>query len=830
MLRTRRLTATFALLAGLAIVGCGKPSAPPTMSGGAASGSKGEAGNGSANGHSTGNGAATGSNVDTASGNGKASAGSGWKDYPDVPFVPIMTEVDGIEIPRLQTKAESLQLKGEIPADVGNEQAKKSPSRPERGDWLVVRFNSEPKTLNPIVETSAVQTYISEYVQEALARLNPETLEYEPNTAEKWVAEDAVKLSPDYKGKERRVAVAGKDPAGEASIDYPKKAGEKDADAKIEAVTSNAAGQPAGNTWIGVYPVGKIVGAPINGYHLWSDKDGKATITGLVPGKYTVRVGAEVYGTTKKNDDGSLVVTPATPGNPLHEELKSTGGESLTLAKGEWSDVQAETVYTYFLRKDVKWSDGTPYTTKDILLGFATLKNEYVDGESLRVYYEDLIECDALDEYTVRMKYRQQYFKSFEFTMGVGAFAPPFHLFSGFFKENDQELTLDKLTPDEEKSQKKVSAWGQAFGKFFNTDDRYNLAPLGTGPYRIAKWSRGESVDLERNPTYWNKKRDGYLDKLIFRFIPDNVTAFQALRAGAVDFFWNMDTEQYHKDLAGPPEWFKGKYVKAKWYSPSFSYMGYNLLRPLFQDRRVRIALSLLFDKQEFLDKKIYGDAQIVSGSQYFFGPGYDHEVKPLAYDPETARSLLAEAGWVDTDNDGVLDKDGQKFSFEYLIPQGNKLAVERAAIYQKSLKDVGIRMEVREIEWASFIDRVKPKEFDIVGLGWAQPLESDPYQIWHGSGAGAEKRGSNHVSFSDPLADEIIEQLRLTLDPKKREKYNYSLHRILDREQPYQFLYLPMDHGAYHQRFRGVKWYRVRPGFDFTEWYVPKDEQVYKN
>lgn len=797
-------------------LGCSSSKSPPSS------------GETSANSKAPGNAGSTSETGSAGSASTSASAGTEesadgkvWKEFPDVPYVAVMTEIGGIRIPRLETKAQTLQLKGKLPADEGNAHAQAKPSKPEKGDWLVVRFNSEPKSLNPIVETSAVQTYIGEYVQEALARLNPETLEYEPNIAERWVTEDAVKLSSDYPGQERRVAVGDAQPAAEGTLDYPKKKDEndeKEKPAEIAVATFDKDGKPAPNTWIGLYPAEKIVGAPVSGYHYWSDAAGKFPVAGIVPGKYTVKVGAELYGKATKKDDGSLVVDTESP------------KASSTLKKGEWVDVQEQTIYTYFLRKDVKWSDGQPFTTKDMLFGFATINNSFVDGESIRVYYQDIIDCTALDDYTIRMKYRQQYFKSFEFTMGLSAYSPPFHVFAKFFEEDGKALTLDKLTKEEEESQKKVSVHGQAFGKFFNNDNRYNEKPIGTGPYMVDKWVKDDRVELVRNPNYWNKERGGYLDRLVFKFIPDNVTAFQALKSGEIDFFWNMDTEQYHRDLAGPPEWFSDKYVKAKWFSPGFGYVGWNLLKPKFQDQKVRVALGLLFDKQEFLEKKMYGDGAIVTGSQYYFGPGYDHAVKPLAYDPDAARELLADAGWIDSNGDGVLDKDGQPFQFEYLLPPGNKLGKERATIYQENLKNVGIKMEIREYEWASFIEKVKAKDYDVVSLGWAQPLESDPYQIWHSSGAGADKRGSNHVSFADPLADQLIEQLRLTLDEKKRSRINDSLHRILDREQPYMFLFLPMDHGAYHKRFRGVKWYRVRPGFDFTEWYVPKDEQTHKS
>lgn len=755
-----------------------------------------------------------------------------WPDAPDVPYLDVMTEVDGIAVPRLTVEQEALQLKGAIPVDANNPHAQGKPGEKVTGDWIRIRFNSEPKVLNSIIETSAVESYISAFIKEGLLRQNPETFEFEPHIAEKWVPEDSIKLSPTYPGKERRVAVEGATPEESLEISYELPTSKDVTPPKVTLVTFDGEGQPLSGVWVGIYPVGRILGAPTMGYHQWSDSEGKVSITGIPSGKYAVKVGAELYGLATQGDDGSLTVKAGTAENPLTAELSAAGIEALVLKKEEWQDVQRETYFTYYLRPEVKWSDGKPLTTKDLEFGYAVINNPTVDGDSLRTYYSDLIECKALSPHAIRMRYRQQYFKALEFTVGLSAYSPPFHLFESYFQAENppRQLTLEPLTEAEEKAQNKISAHGAAFGKFFNTDSRYNSQnPLGTGPYIFDRWDQGDRLELRRNKDYWLPERAAYLDRIVVRFIPDNVTAMQAFKAGELDFFWNITPEQFFEDLKGPPDWFKGKYVKAAWYTPMFNYFGYNMLRKQFQDRRVRLAMSLLFDKQEFLTEKLYNSGVVVSGSQYYFGPGYDHNVAPVGYDPETARDLLAEAGWVDTDNDGILDKDGLQMKFTLPMPKGNQVAEDRVQLFQKNLKSVGIQLDIQFLEWASFIDKIRAKDFDICTLSWATPVESDPFQIWHSSGAKPESRGSNHVSFANPLADELMERLRVTLDETTRMRIHHTFHRIIDREQPYTFLYCVTDFGAYHQRFRGVKWYRLRPGFDLTEWYVPQDEQVFK-
>ncbi len=746
-------------------------------------------------------------NVDAIEADGK------WIGYEDVPYVPVMTEVDGIEIPRIQKEKANITIIGELPKDEFNTYAT-SETTPVTGGQITIRAAAEPKTMNPIVETSAIQTYLGEWIQLALAQQNPETLEFEPSIASGWIKEDSVKLASNLANYERQISIGSDAPDEGLSVTF-----KNDEQTEIFQ-TYDQSGTLLGNTWVGFYATSKdMLGAPIAGYHFWSDAEGKLKISGLVPGTYDVKVGAELAGVTKLNEDGSLTVTPAANGNPLTEPV--------TLNAGEWSDIQRETVFTYSLNEKATWSDGKPFTTKDLEFGFAVINNPFVDGEAIRTYYADIVECKAIDKATLRLKYRTQYFKAFEFTMGLAFYTPPFHVFEQYLAEEGKQLTLENLQPEEEDAQDKISAHGQPFGKFFNTDDRYNQKPIGTGPYVIDKWIVSDRIEFVRNPSYWNTDDPAYLDRIIVKFIPDATTAMAAFRAGEVDFLWRMNNDQFFDELKDEPEWFKeNKHVKARWYSPSFSYFGWNMLNEKLQDRRVRIALKMLFDVDEFIQEKLYGAAVTVTGSQYYFGPGYDHSVTPIAHDPALAKELLSEAGWFDSNGDGVLDKNGEPLELEILFPPGNPTVDAQVAMVQENFKKAGITLATTQLEWASFIDKVKAKEPDVVRLGWAQALESDPFQIWHSSGATKESRGSNHVSFANDQADALIDQLRITLDPEKRKRIHWSFHRILDREQPYMFLYAAQEVAVYNSKFRGVKWYRLRPGFDLTEWYIPKELQ----
>jgi peptide/nickel transport system substrate-binding protein len=210
-----------------------------------------------------------------------------------------------------------------------------------------------------------------------------------------------------------------------------------------------------------------------------------------------------------------------------------------------------------------------------------------------------------------------------------------------------------------------------------------------------------------------------------------------------------------------------------------------------------------------------------VAAYQYYFGPAYDHSLEPHAYDPEKAKQLLIEAGWYDHDGDGLRDKNGQAFRFEFLLSSGSDLRRRRAAIMKENLRKLGIDMTVRELEWATFIQNLTDRRFDACDLCWATSIESDPYQIWHTSQS--ENRGSNYVGFGNSETDRLIEQSRMELDPEKRRLLFFRLDRILHDTQPYLFLWVQPELGAYDKRYRGVKFYKLRPGYDLTDWYLPK-------
>ena len=164
---------------------------------------------------------------------------------------------------------------------------------------------------------------------------------------------------------------------------------------------------------------------------------------------------------------------------------------------------------------------------------------------------------------------------------------------------------------------------------------------------------------LAENPVYWGKRP--WLAKRVYRIILSDGPALQALTAGQLDTM-GLTPEQWVRQTGSRR--FTEQFNKYSFYAPYYNYVGWNSRRPQFSDKRVRRALTMLLNREDIRDKIFHGLAIIVTGNAFVDSPEYNKNIQPWPYDPEQAKKLLSEAGWVDTDGDGVRDKDGTAFRF----------------------------------------------------------------------------------------------------------------------------------------------------------------------
>ncbi len=450
--------------------------------------------------------------------------------------------------------------------------------------------------------------------------------------------------------------------------------------------------------------------------------------------------------------------------------------ELVPLLARSWTISDDHLVYTFHLRSDVRWHDGKPFTARDVVFSYERIMDPAVDAVHLRNYYQDVVKVEALDDYTVRFTYRQPYFKALE-VCGTMPIVP-----AQLFERAEN----------------------------FNTHP-IGRSPVGTGPYVFKKWETGKEIVLERNPDYWGEKPA--IPEIVFKIITDSTVALQVLKQEGLDVM-GLRPIQWVYQTRGKR--FNRHFQKLSYSVPQYSFIGWNMRKPLFSDRRVRQAMTMLLDRRTILEKILFGLGTVVSGPFYVESPDYNKAIEPYPYDPERAKKLLEEAGWVDHDGDGIRDRDGKPFAFEFLISAGSKFAEQLATIFQESLKEVGIRMEIRRLEWAVFIQKIQSHDFDACTLGWSLGWESDPYQVWHSS---QQEGGSNFVGFASEEANRIIEEARREFDPERRHRLYHRLHEIIHEEQPYTFLFTTRALVAVHRRIANVHVYPL--GLNPREWHI---------
>jgi peptide/nickel transport system substrate-binding protein len=188
---------------------------------------------------------------------------------------------------------------------------------------------------------------------------------------------------------------------------------------------------------------------------------------------------------------------------------------------------------------------------------------------------------------------------------------------------------------------------------------------------------------------------------------------------------------------------------------------------------------------------------------------------------------LLDAANWKDHDGDGIRDKDGVKFKFEFLGSASSPIFNQVASILRDEFRTAGIEMTERGVEIALVTQTLKDHKFDASTIAFTFDLVQDPYQQWHSSSAAG---GMNFENFKNPESDRLIEQARVEFNDEKRKQLYWQWQELIQDEQPVTFLFYQQEPAAYNKRFQTVQWIPLRPGYDLRMWWVPTAQQKYKN
>jgi len=430
---------------------------------------------------------------------------------------------------------------------------------------------------------------------------------------------------------------------------------------------------------------------------------------------------------------------------------------------------QDEPEITFYLRKNVRWHDGQPFTAADVRFTYEKLMDEKV-ASPRRSDFELIKFLKVLDPYTVRVVYKEPYSPClYSWTMDI----IPQHIL-----KHEPDLRSPTRT---------------------NFDRR----PIGTGAFKLAEWKTDQHIILVRNDDYWQGRP--HLPKIAYRIIPDPTVSQLEFATGGFDYT-GLEPHQVGRFKRDPA------YQVFSGLSNAYAYIAWNLRRPYFKDRRVRLALAHAVDVNAIIKYVMYGHARPCNGVYAPVTPWWNPDIKPIEYDPAKARKLLEEAGWRDTDGDGILDKDGVPFRFTLITNNGNIVRSDIAVLVQRYLRQVGVDVKINLYEWAVFIKNyIDPRNYDACILGWALGFDQDLYQLWHSSQVKAP--ALNFVSYANPEVDRLIEKARTEFDFEKIRQYCFRIAELIYADQPYLFLFYPESNAAMP---RGL--YRVRrPGPDGT-------------
>jgi peptide/nickel transport system substrate-binding protein len=474
--------------------------------------------------------------------------------------------------------------------------------------------------------------------------------------------------------------------------------------------------------------------------------------------------------------------------------------------------------YTFRIRRDARFQDGRPLTGADVLFSIKAIKHPLVNAPFLRVYFNSVTDARLLDDYTIQFKIHEPYFLNENVLGGIDVLPRHYYDPENLLKD----VPVADLAGDPERLSESAKQFAEQFNKNFSRN------PMGSGPYKFAGWKTGREVTLERDPNYWGYGKEGidqaYLDRHRYRIINNMDAALVTLKSGSLDFM-SLTPIQHVRGTGG--QRFAREFQKHEYFSPNYTYIGWNNNHPIFSDAKTRKAMTHLTNRAQMVKAILFGLGEVVEGPIYFFRPEYDKTLPNYSYDPKRALELLKEAGWSDTDGDGILDRmiDGRRvpFRFELKINSGNTTRKSVALTLQDELRRHGIAMSVREIDWTIFLGDVKARKFDAVILGWSMSVsEPDAYQVWHSSQAA--NQGSNHIGYKNARVDQILESYRREFDPEKRIELYREFQRILSDEQPYTFLFIGKSVVAAHRRIHGIE---VHPGgIRPMDWWVPAATQ----
>jgi peptide/nickel transport system substrate-binding protein len=429
-----------------------------------------------------------------------------------------------------------------------------------------------------------------------------------------------------------------------------------------------------------------------------------------------------------------------------------------------------------------RWSDGRPVTAHDAAEAFSLYMDPLVASPRSGSRLANIASVTPLDSQTIEYVFHT---RRADQVPALGHFLFPAHRTRG----------LDRA---------RVAEWP------------LNDTPISTGPYVLERWDRGRDLVLRRNDAYPDST--SRLDRLVFRIIPDKTAAVVELETGGVDFVEDIPVNHARR-LAD-----NEAVVLETLDSRLVGQIYWNLELPLFADRRVRKAMSHAIDRSVFIDGLLGGYGSPAVGPLPPALWAFDVTLMPDAYDPDLARALLAEAGWTDTDGDGILDRDGKPFAFELTTRKGDPVRENGAQVIRENLRRVGIDVRTRIMEFTSLISRVRVGNFEAYLGVFSARLSVDPSALY----ASDAFDRFNYGHYASAVADSLLETALALTDRASAKPVWDAFQRHVAADSPLCYLYYPKLIIGHNRRLRNVKPHILSPYQNVTEWWIPAADRKY--
>jgi peptide/nickel transport system substrate-binding protein len=481
------------------------------------------------------------------------------------------------------------------------------------------------------------------------------------------------------------------------------------------------------------------------------------------------------------------------------------------------------TRYTYVLRGDARWDNGEKLSPDDVIFTAKAYTCELTQNPVAKAYWENVrrIEKDSANPMKFTMVMKVKHIHNVSFLSSFCIMQRSFH-----DPENTlQPYTLEQFNDTNFKPGENhdLLRWANEFN-----NEKYGRDPQwmnGLGPYKLTSWEPGQSITLEKKTTRNSAADDlkGSPDKIIFKINRDENSTQLEIKNQTIDVSCNLTMGSFI-NLASDPD-VSANYHTALTLSYNYSYYAFNTKpdginrKVLFSDRKVRRAFAHLTPVDDLM-KLVYRDyssycRRMVSNVSPL-KPNYNPDLKEIKTNRAEADRLLQEAGWTDTDGDGILDKviNGQKTDMKVEIMYLNTNAdwKDMALLTSESFKRSGIETSLLPVDLRMFQEKARSHDFDLLLSSWAGiPFPEDYTVLWHSESW--RNNGSNFSGFGNEASDALIDSLRTESDPVKRKEMDYRFQEMVYDEQPFIFLFCSMRRNLVHKRFGNVSLFSDRPG-----------------